>query len=296
MKEVGDNLIPVLYKEVVFNNKHDLTSSNLEEEELRSIVSILKKIRQEYKIKNVTTILPDQELYIYRTEVPREAIGDIESAVKFGLEENVPFKASEVNFNYHISAMSNNTVEVTVNVFPRKIIQVYTDVIKKAGLFPISFTPESTAVANALVKKGDEKPYLLVKIEKEHVSTSVVSGGVVQYASRVPIDGVNLRALNESAEAKKLSQELNKTLIFWFTTNVGLGEPQKIQEALLVGECALVEGLVDYLENSLKIDVELGNVWTNCFSLDDYIPEMHKEKSLEYAGPIGLSVESLKFK
>jgi Tfp pilus assembly PilM family ATPase len=296
MKEYGKNLIPAIHKEIPFNNEHNLADPKVTADEISSIVAILKKLKNEYKIKNVIATLPDQQSYIYRTEIPREAIADIASSIQFGLEENVPLKVSEVNFCYDISAVGDSSVDVVVNVFPKAVIQAYTDVIKKAGMLPISFVPESTAIASAVIKSGDAKPYLLVNIVKDHASVSIVSEGIVQYTSRIIIDGANLEALNESPEAKKLSQELNKTLIFWFPTNSSSGDPRKIQDALLVGEHSLTEGLVDYLENSLKIDVELGNVWSNCFSLDDYIPEIFKEKSLEYAGPIGLSVKSIKFK
>jgi hypothetical protein len=44
------------------------------------------------------------------------------------------------------------------------------------------------------------------------------------------------------------------------------------------------------LEASTKLPVEMGNIWVNVFSLDQHVPEMSKEESMNYASLVGISL------
>lgn len=296
LTEKAEGVIPVFYKEIKLDDKYNLTKENITQKEIETFVSILKKLKQEYKLKYVVTSLPEQKTYIYKTRFPREALFDMVSAIRFNIEENVPLEVNDVNFDYKVIKYYDTEIEVIISVFPKSVVTTYTDILKKANLSPLSFQSESASIARAVVPKNETRPLLIVRILRSQINVAVVENEVVQYASKIPVKGRKILESVDSEEAKILSQELNKTLIYWFTNKKDTSDPHKIESAILVGKYALKEGLVEYLENSLKIDVSIGDVWANCFSTDDYIPKMSKEESLEYSSAIGLALKALKYK
>ena len=80
--------------------------------------------------------------------------------------------------------------------------------------------------------------------------------------------------------------------MYWFT-NKRDGQDQqetKITTAIATGSYATNELLIQYLEESAHIVVQQANVWTNCFSLDDFVPEISRDESMVYATSIGLAL------
>ncbi len=295
LKESSEGITPVFYKEVNIEDKHNLGKVDAEESRKDSVVSVLKKLKASLRLKYVFASLPEQKTYIYKAKFPREALLDMVSAIRFNIQENVPLNVDEVNFDYKVIQYDERSIEVVVSVFPKSIVGHYTDLLKEAGLFPISFESESSSIARSIVKNGDARPYILIRLLKNQVNVSVVENEVVQFASKIEVSGEKISRSLEDEDTKILSQELNKTLIYWFTSKKDTSDPHKIENAIIVGKYALREGLVEYLENSLKIDVEVGDVWANCFSTDDYIPQMPRQESLDYSSAIGLAIKALRY-
>lgn len=63
-----------------------------------------------------------------------------------------------------------------------------------------------------------------------------------------------------------------------------------IEKIIVCGGQATLPGLIDYLNLNLEWPVELGNPWTNIFSLTDYIPPINLNQSLRYTTSLGLAL------
>jgi len=185
----------------------------------------------------------------------------------------------------------NDDIDVVVSVFPKDIISIYTKVLKKAGLFPLSFQSESVSISRSIVNNGDKQTYLLLRFLKDQVNVGVVEGGAIQYASIIPVDADKIIEDFNSEEASELNEALNKVLIFWFTNKNDGTQHNKIETALVTGKYANSKGLKEFLERKLKINIEVANVWANCFSTEKYIPEIHRDDALNYAVSIGLAIK-----
>lgn len=293
-------LTPKIYKEVKLENKNEISSYNeekgLDVNSLDEVIGVLKKLKKEFKLKYVVVSLPETNTYIYRTKLPAESASDLASAIRYGLEENVPLNVDDVNFDYFVidnNRKADEDLDVVVSVFPKKIIMLYTKILKKAGLFPLSFQSESVSIYRSVVRKGDRETYLLLRFLKDQINVGVVEDSAIQYASTIQIDVDKIVEDFNSPEAQELNEALNKVLIFWFTNKQDKIQHQKIDTALITGKYALSPGLRQFLERKLKIKIEVANVWANCFSTDDYIPEITKEEALNYAGSIGLAIKGI---
>ncbi len=102
LKPAKFGLVPEFYKTIPLKGVCDLTDNEITEADTNCVVSALKKIKDELKLKYVIVALPEQKNYIFNTTFPRSAMADLASAVRFSLEENVPIDYTELNFDYYV--------------------------------------------------------------------------------------------------------------------------------------------------------------------------------------------------
>lgn len=292
-----EGLIPEIYREIKLKTPIDIAEINnnteIDTNAFKEVLDVLKMLKKEYKLKYIISSLPERKTYIFRTRLPKESSGSIASAILFSLEENVPLPAKDVNFDYFVLDDSEYGVDVVVNVFPKEIISVYTNMFNKAGLYPISYLAESTAFANAVINNKDDNAYLLIRLLEERIGIAIVEDGVVQYTSTISVSAKDVTENYQSEAATELSEELNKILIFWFTSKKDPVSHEKIQTAIVTGEYATAPGMQEFLERHLKINVETGNVWTNCFSTKTHIPQIDQKESLNFSVSIGLALMAI---
>jgi len=291
------------------------------------VVGELRKLKDRLKLDFVNASLSEEKAYLFRTVIPNVSHKEIRAALEFRLEENVPLRASEAVFDYTIiegtGHGSKDHLDVSVTVFPAKVVETYTELLDAAGLSPLSFEVEAQAISRAVIKKGDRGTYLLVNFGESKTGLFIISEEVVHFTSTVAIGGTHIteaiakslsispeeavrvkRAQARVAEEKNedlflsllstlsaLKDEINKLTIYWHTHKREGGEAgPKISKMILCGRDAAIPNFADFLSPTLKSGVEVGNVWRNAFSLDEYIPPISFAESLDYAAAIGLAL------
>jgi Tfp pilus assembly PilM family ATPase len=65
---------------------------------------------------------------------------------------------------------------------------------------------------------------------------------------------------------------------------------EKVSQAILFGGNASIRGFPEYLEDTLRIPVVTGDVFTNFAPRDTWIPQIDYAESLAYATAIGLAL------
>lgn len=181
-------------------------------------------------------------------------------------------------------------IDVVVSTLPKTVIEMYTQLLHELELEPISFESESHSLARSLVKKNDQSSYLLIHFGATKVNLSIVERGSVQYASSFSAESKEIVADFAGEQAQSLKKQINKLLVYWFTNKSDMESDHKIEVAILSGSVAMTPGLVDFLERGLHLSVNTGVVWQNAFSIDDHIPPINHDKSLDYAVAIGLAL------
>lgn len=294
MEREGDFLVPMKFKEISVDEKIDLTDSANSEK----LVNILKDIKKEFKMNHVLISIPEIESYIFQTQLPTEVVSDIYSAIKFNLEENVPIPADEAVFDYCIlnktTLEKDKILKIVVTVFPKKAIDFYSNAFREAGLSIVSIDSESIATANSVIVDGDIEPYLSIRFLQNRVAVSIVERNIVQYDSSIPVSILEILKNPEGENASELKSTLNKLLVFWFTNRDYNEEHKKIQTAILSGEHATDPAVQEFLENHLKINIQVANPWVNCIDLNKKIPVINKKDALNYVATIGLMLNKFK--
>lgn len=290
------------------------------------LINILSSLKEKYSLKFIRASLPEEKAYFFKTEIPKVEDGEIRQSIEFRLEENVPLRVDEALFDCHIISKEHDKsdhLDVSVSVVPKRVVESYAEVLDKSGLTAVSFEVESKAIARSVVREDDGRTVMIVNIRDRITVITVVKDGAVRFTSAFVMGG-NLitealqknfsvsfqeaerikedKLYNESKESvaiffslieiiSAVKDEISKFYTYWLAKNDSNGESGgKISRIILCGKDAAITGLKEYLSQSIKIEVEIANVWVNSFLLDDNLPEMSFLESLNFAMAIGLAL------
>lgn len=292
------------------------------------LTKILSSLKGAFSSQNVNVSLPEQHAYLLKLQIPRMKMNEIRGSLELQLEENVPISAAEAVFDYDVIDINKkeSSMEVVLSVLPRKIVENYTDIIKNAGLSPLSFEIEAQAIARCVIPEGDDGTFMIIDFGRTRTGISIVSNGVTRFTSTVEIGGAALTrvikktlsvSIEEAEKVKKekgvagqdknselflammsiigvLKDEANKHYVYWHTHKDSSGKKRPaIEKIILCGGDSNLAGLTDYLSTGIRVPVELANAMINVNSMERYIPDMSFSDSLRFTTAIGLALRQL---
>jgi len=319
MKNFGEVPIPP----EVFNNGEILNKV--------ALLNALKEVKKNISTDFVKISIPEEKSYIFDVEIPVEAKHNIKEFLAYKIEENVPLKLDETMFEYEILDDASVTKNFMASVFaiPVKTITEYTELFDNAALYPISFEIESKMVADSIMKRGNHKNAIIVNIKDNTTIFIGVINGSVRVTSSVLVGESAIKTnlmksklfenesdidsfLNKDFSIEtEHSKEIYSSLINVFSIikdeldkfNQYLvnkfGEkynfPSKnIEQVILCGNCSTLPGLTKHINQNIKTNIVLANVWINVFDINKILPKMQFQTSLGFVAPIGLMVSTYK--
>lgn len=268
--------------------------------------------------KYVSCSLPEQKSFLRVIQLPQVEEGEIEDAIRWEIEANIPMKLSDVYFDWQIIPALHKKVshfDILVSSAPRDLVDSYTKLLIKAGLKPLSLEPESLAIARCLIKSGiSEKPVLIVDLGQTHTSFIIYAGYGIRFSSSTPISGNmitegimrNSKISLEKAEHLKrevgfdqnngevfeviapiltdLKEQIEKYLDFYSEHEAHIHDGKLgISKILLSGGGARLKGLDKYLGSVLKLPVSIADPFVNIRN-----PFFEKDDFIKYATAFGL--------
>lgn len=256
-----------------------------------AVTNALRELRKKHDFHYVRATLPEEKSYIFTVDMEKDPFQSLRDRVAFTVEENVPVSLDKSIFDFELigSIRGKSEIKLAVTVVPIVEVEGYTEVMRNAGITPISFDIESQAVARAVISRGDERPCLILNLDEDKTGFYVAEDEVVQFSSTSSfgtrqVDG-------QYADLLSLKNDLRKTIVFWNTRIDSESIPsKKVEHIIVTGRGAVDEDFVSELMKGIDIDYELSNVWANAFLLDEYVPDLSYEDSFSYAAAIGVAL------
>ncbi len=280
-------------------------------------ISLLKKISNK-KIKYVKVIVPEESSYLFILPIEgseASARGEIE----FHLEENVPLLPNNTVFDYKFFYEDKKKFAV-VTALSRDTVSTYVNFFQKNDIKPISFIPESHALARDLIKKDEKGIILIAHISRNKTVIAVAKDRIIRFSSAIQFGGEMITEaiakycqipLDQAEEVKNkegfsmktedhdcflalgnaisvIKDEIERVIIYWQTQNEG---NKIIEKIILSGSNANMPGLAEHLSESLRIKVEKGNAWSNFLRYEKEVPEIPLNDSLSFAALLGIFSE-----
>ena len=296
--------------------------------DIEQLTAVLAECKAKTRAEFVRVSLPEERAYLFETEIKRSTpMKELRSLLEFRLAENVPIPARDVFFDYTIlpfSSDTDRTMHVAVTAYTKETVQAYYEACLAAGLQPLAFEVEAQAMARAVIPADIEGAVMLVDFGKTRTGIGIVYKNTLLYTSTIDIGGDQLstalrKQLGDKTEKELthlkntegliygtessqvhdavittmsvIKDELATRMQYWHV-RTGSEEKRRLQKIILCGGSANLKGLPAYLSESLGIETELGNVWTNTFSLDEFIPPIDQRHSYGYATAVGLALAS----
>ncbi len=203
---------------------------------------------------------------------------------------------------------------------PKRVVALYVELMRRAGLKPMFFDGESLSIARALIDPADGEPVLIADIGAKTSLLTVIVRGRVAFSSSVNVAGDALTSAIElklnlpldkaeklkrkagfdpSAEGgrvflilqKPMSEiidEMSRTLRYY---EKAVGRP--IKKILLAGGTSLIPGVVDYVASNFSGATVARGEPLKALSID---PEAKigdlKKNSILYATAAGLALRA----
>ncbi len=286
------------------------------------IADILRSFRLKYRVRYANATLSEKKAFLYQILVP-PGTASLREAVEFDLEAHVPLPPAETLYDYEVARQTPEGAIVSVTAFAKRVVETYQAVFVKAGIGLRALEVESHAIARAALKAKDRtRAVMLVDMGKKTTRIAVADHGVISYTTTMDLGGDLLtQALMKrfsieasAAEEKKnatgflrgkdnadvveavvasisvLRDELLKNIDYWNNPADDELPRTPVEKVIISGGNANVIGLAEYLADATRLTVVPAKVWQNAFSLDEYIPPMPAQHSLEYAPAIGLAL------
>lgn len=287
------------------------------------LISLLRGIISKKKIKYIALALPEEKGFLRTIRLSGIKEEEVGQALELQLEEQIPLPAAEVAFSYSIGEKEKDHFDVILEAFPKAIVESYLDVFYQAGALPVYIESELNAALRSIVPADFKKAAMLIDWGRTHTSFSIVEGGVLRFATTIPIGGLALDeviaktmnvSLARAGELKKesgflkkkgeegvfeaivpivsaIKEEAQKYIDYWQTHSEKKEAPERVY--LYGGESNLF-GLQEYLMREFNIEVSVANPWVNVVFPEKYLPAIEWKDSIRYTTPVGLSLNAFK--
>lgn len=289
---------------------------------------VLISLRKEEGLKTVRVSLPEEQIYLFNLNLEKLGLENVKEGIELSLEEYIPIPPQDVIFDYELLEEDEQSLKLQVAAIPKDIIESYLSVFKSSTMSAKSFELEAQAITRAVVKNGDLETYMIVDFGEKRTGIFIISKGIVVFTSTLDVGGVlltemikkNFKISFEEAEKKKkeyglrrnaenteifsvllngvsiLRDEIAKHFLYWHTHKDEEGKDRPlIKKVILCGGDSNLIGLSEYFSVSMKVNVEIANVWINIIDTEKFTPEINIDQSLTFATALGLALRDFDY-
>lgn len=319
LRKNNSTITPIQYGEVIIPDGC-MQGGRISNEKL--FTEFLQQVKKQYNFKYVRVAIPESQIYLFTLAIDSVVADDIRSAIELSLEDNIPLKAIETVFDFSILKVTGSTIIVQVVAVAEATVATLFSCFTMAGITPVSFELDAQSIARAVLPKSVKGSHMIVDIGAHRTSITVTAERGAVYTTTIDFGGqmltqtlsTKLGISVEQAEALKktvglahsvdhpdffdallvsilpLKDEINRRFIYWQEKKDQLGGFPSIETIYICGGHSNLQGLTDYLSAALKLPVVQANPWSNCFTFEEYIPDMQYGPSMSYVTAIGLAL------
>ncbi len=297
-----------------------------EEEVVKLIKNTLKDSKpNQIKSKFVIYSIPETKGFIRVIKLPNIEGDNLEEAVKFEAEQLFPIDINESCLDWQIlSGKDKKSLEALVAAVPKKIVDSYSSLLKKAGLIPIAAEIESIAIARSLINEMQSaRPILIIDLGRDRTSFIIYKNRAVQFTASIPVCGEEFNkaikeklkiddnkveeikrkcglSLNEECtdiyrviqpSLQEMIKYINRLLDYY---REHYKDESSISKVIICGGEARILGISSLLSLKIKKEVEKGNPWINIVPISGKeIPPISRNDSLVFVTVLGLAMRAI---
>lgn len=288
--------------------------------DIKQVSQMIKKLVHDSKVstRGVVSALPGSAAYTVVVKMPQMTNQEIEKAVKWQAEQNIPLKLEEVRISWQLISSStgkNKEMAVMIIAAPNTKIERMMRTLEGADLKVKSLETVPVALSRSLGVTGGAKT-MIIDIGATNTEIAIMKDEILYHSRTLPVASFAFtRAMsqnlgldiNQAEQFKrkfglsqdKLEGEIFKTLQPLLT---GIVEEVKrsvkfyqeqfgesVDKIILSGGGARLPELPSYISSLMEVDVQVANPWANV----SYPPSVQQDlinTYAEYSVAIGLAI------
>lgn len=278
------------------------------------LVSFLKKFKKDHTVKQVNLVLQSDQ--IKTASVSIKPAGEKEIAAEAAKLFALPVK--DIVYDFKVLGSTDKTTMVQITGIVKKVSEEFVSAFKQAGIKVTSIEPLGHAIARNILPVDSRGTVLIVDIDINSTTLSYVVDGRVSETtlyefSDTAIVGQIKRILSVttanaeiikreqgllirgdravfdaiSDDCAKFAKYINHSYITWKNAHPLL---PALDGIYITGAGSTILGLGDYLAAALRMPVLKANVWVNCLSFDEHIPDVEQSVAVRYGAAIGTAL------
>jgi type IV pilus assembly protein PilM len=287
--------------------------------DMQKIARIIESLCKQAGIstKNVVSAIPGTSTFNAIINLPPMTQSELEKAVKYQAEQNIPVKIEDVKYDYQVIKEDPQSKELTIMIIAAtktKVSQLL-ELLSLANLNVLALETSTVAMARSL--SVPEAPLaLILDIGSTTTEIAVIENGVLNQTRSFPLAGYAItqaisRQLGlEITQAEQFKQRFGlaqdklegqvykaaepiiRDILDEANRSAKFYEEQsgnKVQRVILTGGSSRIPLLPEYIRSYMAMEIMYGNPWTNVSyssKLNDSIIKM----APEFATAVGLAM------
>lgn len=213
-----------------------------------ALIASLKTLREGISDQMVLAAITIPEKFAYTREylLPKIPLSEIGEAINWQIEKIFPFSSSEIYFDWKMLKATDKETRVLVVAIQRKWLDELREALIAARFMPVGFEPSASAISR-LVPEDKSKRLIIVELEKNGATSTLVVNGVSSLTSTISFDAASSQSSVQIIEALK-------QLVLHANKEDAPGMPPL--QLLLAGEAASQQ-IADYLGEQLSLSASM---------------------------------------
>jgi type IV pilus assembly protein PilM len=287
--------------------------------DMQKIARVIESLCKQTGIstKNVVSAIPGTSTFNAIINLPPMSQSELEKAVKYQAEQNIPVKIEDVKYDYQVIKEDPQSKELTIMIIAAtktKVSQLL-ELLSLANLNVLALETSTVAMARSL--SVPEAPLaLILDIGSTTTEIAVIENGVINQTRSFPLAGYAItqaisRQLGlEITQAEQFKQrfglsqdklegqvykatepiirdildEANRSSKFYEEKN-----NNKVQRVILTGGSSRIPLLPEYIRSYTGMEIMFGNPWTNV-SYSSKLNDSINKMAPEFATAVGLAM------
>lgn len=272
------------------------------------------------KNKKVVLAIPESAVFTRFLSLPGLKETELETAVFFKAKQYIPIPIKEVQMSYIVLGFdeAKSAYNVLVVAAPKKTIDIYLNIVMKAGLEPIAIETESIAIGRAMYKATGSKHMVGVDFGSKTTDMSIMYDGKMIFSQSIAMgsDSMTQALVNqfgfEYAQAEQYKRnygvtqnvlenkvfntlkpildamlvEVQRGVEFYKTTTL---RPAPA-DFFLAGGGALLPSLPQFVSSKFNVKAYVGDPWQNVKISDKLKPMVEKSRPV-FSVALGLALK-----
>ena len=296
--------------------------NSYKEEHKAQLIEAIKTLVSEAKvpIREVAVALPENAVFSRVLTIPKVSNEEVNDAVYWQLKQFLPYPIEDVQSDFTpLSVEASGQRKMLAVAAPKKLVELYVDILEKAGLIPVAIESETLSIIRSIKYAHDVKDAVILDFGSNSTDMAIMKDGELFFSQSIATgsDLLTKALVNEFqlsyAQAEeykriygmksdavdgKIKNALKPVVdmiitevmrgIEFFKTEVGAVPPTL---AILSGEAALLPALPEYLEAILGYSVQVADPWRPIV-VPNNVAEIVRKSSPAFTVSIGLCLKN----